>query len=79
VRSGNDGTFEGAGETGLKIHDSQPHQVVGLDVASKDQVEADELHNNEAPTAALNLGAVFDREAAHGCSSPRIAEHPTDA
>jgi hypothetical protein len=24
------------------------------------KVEADELHNNEAPTAALNLGAVFD-------------------
>jgi hypothetical protein len=22
---------------------------------------SDELHNNEAPTAALNLGAVFDR------------------
>jgi hypothetical protein len=31
---------------------------------------------NEVPAAALNVGPVFDREVAHGCSSPRIAEHP---
>jgi hypothetical protein len=52
----------------VEIHDGQPDRVVGFHVASNDKVEADELHNNEATPAALNLGAVFDREAAHGRS-----------
>jgi hypothetical protein len=52
----------------VEVHDGQPHKVVGLDVASNDVVEADALHNGKATSAALNLGAVFDREAARGRS-----------
>jgi hypothetical protein len=47
-------------------HRSLTNQVIRSSKAIA--VEADALHNGKATSAALNLGAVFDREAAHGRS-----------